>query len=423
MKKVLFLAVSVLGSALLLTGCKENPTGTDSEVTGITITPASYTFAEGDASLRLSYTLTPSGAKATIEWASSNEEVATVDGVGSITPLNVGEATITATVKGTDIKGACQVFVKPLENTLEFTEAYIGFTDLDSINTVVYEHSQLGKINVHIATGRVQLFTKGLFFDANGQLNGAERGGYILIKTPIALAYADENKDNPNMAQYSNGVSFSLGSYAIDLEPNDTVEVKWHHAHKGYADNEVFMKYMKQWLDSFNISGEFTQGNYQDFAMAGAYGFGGTKLSLVEYALDEEGKGSYGAYPNWLWDYTPNGIVTGGELYISGQDGSSKYMNLIDYMNVNVKFVATDDSIGIPGVYTTATPVGEKKYKYEFKSTGVEFGAEVNYTTGTKPAEAPAGISIFVDHIVPRVSSDMNEGKAIVLPNNKLAIK
>lgn len=219
------------------------------------------------------------------------------------------------------------------------------------------------------------------------------------------------------MAQYSNGVSFSLGSYAIDLEPADTVEVKWHHAHKGYANNEVFMKYMKQWLDSFNISGEFTQGNYQDFAYAGIYGFEGTTLTLKEYALDEEGKGSYEAYPNWLWEYTPNGIVTGGELYITGQEGSSKYMNLIDYMNVNVKFVDTD-TMGIPGVYAAI-----ENDKYVFKSTGVEFGGEVNYTTGTKPAEAPADISIFVDHIVPRVSSDINEGKAIVLPNDKLAIK
>ena len=418
MKKVLFLAASVLGSALLLTGCKENPTGTDSEVTGITITPASYTFAEGDDPLRLSYTLTPSGAKATIEWTSSNEEVATVDGVGSVTPLNIGEATITATVKGTDIKGACQVFVKPLENTLEFTEAYIGYTDLDSINTVVYEHGKLGKINVHIATGRVQLFTKGLFFDANGQLNGAERGGWIYIQTPIALAYPDENKDNPNMAQYSNGVSFSLGSYAIDLEPADTVEAKWHHAHKGYVNNQVFMKYMNQWLDSFNITGKFTDGNYQDFAYAGIYGFGGTTLTLKKYALDEEGKGSYDAYPNWLWRYTPNGIVTGGELYISGEgEASSEYMNLIDYMNVNVKFVDTD-TMSIPGVYAAI-----ENDKYVFKSTGAEFGEEVNYTTGTKPAEAPAGISIFVDHIVPRVSSDMNEGKAITLPNDKLTIK
>ena len=417
MKKVLFLAASVLGSALLLTGCKENPSGTNSAVTGITITPASYTFTEGDEPIRLSYSVTPKGAEATLEWTSSNEEIATVDNKGNVTPLNLGEATITATVQGTDIKGACQVFVKPLAETLKFTEAYIGFSDYDSVNTVVYEHSSLGNINVHIATGRVQLFTEGLYFNNSGKLDGVKRGGWIYIQTPIALAFADENKDNKNMEKYTNGVSFSLGSYAIDLEPADTVEVKWHHAHKGYADNQVFMKYMKQWLDSFNITGEFTQGNYQDFAYAGIYGFGGTTLTLKEYALDEEGKGSYEAYPNWLWRYTPNGIVTGGELYISGQEGSSKYMTKIDYMNVNVKFVDTD-TMYLPGVYAAI-----ENNKYVFKSTGVEFSEEKNYVTGEKPAEAPAGISIFVDHIVPRVSSDMNEGKAIVLPNDKLAIK
>lgn len=417
MKKVLFLAVSVLGSALLLTGCKKNPDKTDSVVTGITITPATYTFTEGADPLRLSYALTPAGAEATVEWESSNEEVATVDGVGKVTPLNLGEATITATVKGTDIKGACQIFVKPLAETLKFTEAYVGFSDYDSINTVVYEHNSLGKINVHVAKGRVQLFTEGLYFNASGKLDGTKRGGWIYISTPIALAFADENKDNPNMAQYTNGVSFSLGSYAIDLEPDDTVDVKWHHAHKGYVDNQKFMTHMKQWMDSFNITGKFTQGNYQDFAYAGIYGFGGTRLSLKEYAVNDEGKGEYEAYPNWLWEYTPNGIVTDGELYISGQEGSSKYMSKIDYMNVNVKFVATD-TMGIPGVYTAI-----ENNQYVLKSTGVEFSGEQNYITGEKPAEAPAGISIFVDHIVPRVSNDMNEGKAIVLPNDKLAIK
>ncbi len=403
-----------------------NATYCEREVTDITITPASYTFAEGDDPIRLSYTLTPIYAEATIEWASSNENVATVDGVGNVTPLNLGEATITATVQGTNIKGTCQVFVKPLAETLKFTEAYIGFSDYDSVNTVVYEHSTLGKINVHIATGRVQLFTEGLYFNYNGQLDGVKRGGWIYITTPIALAYADENKDNPNMAQYSNGVSFSLGSYAIDLEPADTVEVKWHHAHKGYADNEVFMKYMNKWLEDFNEKGQFTEENYQDFAYAGIEGFGGTTLTLKEYTIDEYGDGSYEAYPNWLWGYTPNGIVTGGELYISGQEGSSKYMNLIDYMNVNVKFVATD-TVGIPGVYTVV-----EDGKYVIKSTGVEFGEEVNYTTGTKPEEAPAkvkkngGINIFVDHIIPHVSElpAMNT-KSIILPKeaNLLSIK
>ena len=401
-----------------------NATYCEREVTDITITPASYTFAEGDDPIRLSYTLTPIYAEATIEWASSNENVATVDNQGNVTPLNIGEATITATVQGTDIKGTCQVFVKPLAETLKFTEAYIGLTDVDTVNTVVYEHSTLGNVNVHIATGRVQLFTEGLYFNNSGKLDGAERGGYIYITTPIALAYADKNKDNPNMARYPNGVSFSLGSYAIDLEPTDSAT--WHHAHKGYADNQVFMGYMNTWLEDFNKEGKFTEGNYQDFAMAGIYGFGGTKLTLYEYTLDEDGTGSYESYPNWLWGYTPNGIVTGGELYISGQDGSSKYMTKIDYMNVNVKFVATD-TVGIPGVYSVV-----EDGKYVIKSTGVEFGEERNYVTGTKPEEAPAkakkngGINIFVDHIIPRVSElpAMNT-KSIVLPKeaNLLSIK
>lgn len=417
MKKVLFLAFSLLGSAVLLTSCGD-PNETESEVTGITVNPASYTFTLGDEPLRLSYTLAPAGGNATVEWTSSNEEVATVDGVGKVTALNLGEATITATVQGTDIKGACQISVKDMQDNIKFTEVYIGFVDYDSVNTVVFEHSTLGKINVHIANGRVQLFTEGLYFNASGKLDGAKRGGWIYMNAPIALAYADENKDNPNMAQYQNGVSFSLGNYFVDLEPSDTVDVKWHHAQKGYVNNEKFIGYLKQWIASYNQEGGFTQENYTNFAYAGIYGFGGASLSLKEYATDEEtGEGEYDAYPNWLWKYTPNGIVTSGELYVTGQEGSSKYMNKIDYLNVNVKFVATD-TLGIPGAYSAI-----ENNQYVLKSTGVEFSGEKNYVTGEKPAEAPAGISIFVDHIVPRVSNDMNDGKVIALPNNKLTIK
>lgn len=421
MKKVLFLAASVLGSALLLTGCDKKP-GTEptSEVTGITVTPATYDFTLGDDPLRLSYTLAPAGAEATLEWTSSNEEVATVDGVGKVTALNLGEATITATVKGTDIKGACKITVKSLEENLRFSEAYIGIMDYDSVNTIVYEHSTFGKLNVHVCEGRVQLFTDGLYFNASGKLDGVKRGGWIYISTPIALAYADENKDNPKMADYKNGVSFSLGGYYVDLEKADTVETKWHHAHKGYSDDEVFISYLSKWLDSYNQAGEFTQENYQDFAYAGIYGFGGTELTLKEYATDEEtGESSYEAYPNWLWSYTPNGIVTSGELYIGGEKGSSEYMYKIDYLNAHVKFVTTNE-IGIPGAYLTKA---DENSPYVLTSKGVEFGAEVDYLTGEKPAQAPAGISIFVDHILPRVSDNEMDGKAIALPNNKLTIK
>lgn len=417
MKKVLFFAVSILGSALLLTSCGDPNTGVG-EVTGITITPSSYTLTLGDEPLRLSYTLTPNGASIKgINWTSSNEDVATVDKDGRVTALNTGEANITATVVGTDIKGICNIKVSTLEETLSFTEAYVGYIDYDSVNTVVYEHNQLGTINVHVAKGRIQLFTEGLYFNASGKLDGAKRGGWIYMNAPIALAYASENKENPNMAQYSDGVSFSLGSYAIDLEPADTIDVKWHHAHKGIVDNQKFMGYLNNWLTDFNKEGKFTQTNYENFAYAGIYGFSGASLKLRQYTTDEEGNSEYSAYPNWLWEYTPNAIATSGILSIGSEEGSSKYMHKIEYMDVAVRYVLTD-TIGIPGVY-----MNTKDNQFVLNSTNVELGEEMHYQMGEIPANAPAGVEFFVDHIVPRVSANEYDGKEIALPNNKFAIK
>ena len=392
----------------------------------IVFVPSSYTIPIDGEALRLTPKITPANISVGVNWTSSDNNVATVDENGNVTPHSIGETTITAAVKGTTVSSSCTIKVTSFEGSLTFAEAYIGIEDCDTSKTVVYEHSTLGTLNVYVAKGRIQLFTKGLYFNDSGRLDGAKRCGWIYINAPLALAFPDKNKNNTNMAQYPDGVSFSMGDYTIDLNPADTNDIKWHHAQKGYVDNQKFMGYMNKWLEDFNKKGEFTQDNYQNFAYAGVRGLGGTKFILKQYAVDEYDKGSYEAYPNWLWEYTPNGIVTGGKLYVSGKEGSSRFMQKIDYMNVNVKFVATDTT-GIPGVYSV-----EEDGKYVIKSTGVEFGEERNYVTGTKPAEAPVkargngGINIFVDHIIPHVSElPATNATDIILPKeaNLLSVR
>ena len=391
------------------------------DVESISITPTKVTICPDDQTT-LSANITPSSMQyVTCKWESDNTAVATVSPEGVVTGIAEGIANIT--VSAGKAKTTCKVIVlNNYEETLRFTEAYIGIDDYDSINTVAYEHSILGTLNVHICEGRVQLFTEGFYFNASGKLDGANRGGFIYITTPIAVAFANENRSNPNMAQYPNGVTFSLGSFDIDLntDPMTSASPQWHHAQKGYVDNQQFIGYLQNWLRSYNQEGNFTEENYRDFAYAGINGFGGTQLVLREYTTDSEtGESSYEAYPNWLWKYTPNGIVTGGELYISGEQGSSQHMYKIDYSNISIKFVDTD-SIGIPGAYFKT-----ENNQLVLKSTGVEFGRELTYTTGTKPAEAPAkspkngNISIFVDHIIPMVSDlPAMEPSHIALPKN-----
>ena len=417
MKKVSFLA-AVLGTALLLTGCKQTTDDTGS-ITAISINPATYTFTYGDDALRLSCTATPAGIEPDVTWSSSNEEVATVDDNGVVTPLNIGEANITATLKtNTEIKSVCNIKVVELKDNISFYEAYVGISDYDSVNTVVYEHNKMGTLNVHVCTGRVQLFTEGLYFNASGKLDGAQRGGWIYISAPMALAYADENEDNPNMSAYSNGVMFSLGDYYIDLEPSDTTEIKWHHATKGYTDDEIFIGYLQEWLDDFNTVRQWTDSNYTSFICAGYYGVGGTSLNLYQYKIDEETQeGSYQPYQGWLWKYIPDGIVTSGTVSIGSEEGSSKYMNKIESMNLNVKFLATD-SIGIPGAYMSYNYADTT---YTLLSTGVEFSDEKNYVIASDSTASAAGLEIFIDHIPARVSDNQFDGKPVALPKDKLS--
>ena len=412
-------------------------------VTGLTVRPAELTLLVNDEPVRLSYVTDPEGVKVNLVWTSSDETVATVSDDGTVTPMGIGTANITATVKDTEVKGVCQVKVTSLEENLVFTECFLGLTALDEANTYTFEHSSLGTINAHVGLGRVQLFTEGFYFNASGELDGAYQGGWIYFNTPMALAYAKDNPNNPNFAQFPNGVSFSLGDYYITnaqgtatktytmVNNNDeTIEVELpidakgspltHVAYPTKVDNDTFMTYMNAWLANFNEVGEMTQENYQDFAYAGIYGFEGPTLNLMQYVVDDEQQGSYEYYPNWLWEYVPNAIITDGELYISGETGSSEFMYLVDYINVDVQFVLTD-SMGIPGVFTEYN----EQNGYSFKSTGVEFGDTINYTRGTNPYNKPArqhkGLNIFVDHALTFENAPMlpaREANTITAPKH-----
>ena len=64
-----------------------------------------------DETLELSATINPTGATGTVVWSSSNPSVASVTQAGVVTGVSDGEATITATVEGTEIKNALPVTV------------------------------------------------------------------------------------------------------------------------------------------------------------------------------------------------------------------------------------------------------------------------------------------------------------------------
>ena len=387
MKKVLFFAVALLSSAMLFIGCEGKKEQNTSGVTALTITPAELSLTLNDNPVRLAYETTPKGAKVVIVWETSNQEIVTVDANGTVTPINNGEAIITATVKDTEIKATCKVKVISFEESLTFAEAYIGIMDYDSLKTVEFEHSQVG--------------------------------GMITLEAPIALAYPEENTQNPNMAQFPNGVSFSLGEYGVVAEPKS-----WHEALAGYAINDTVMSYVKAAIAGLNAAGgQLDQATFENFAYAGILGFGGACLNLMQYVTDEENQSSYEGYPWWMWDYYPNAIITDGIVSIGGEEGSSQYMNMIEYMDFTAQFVLSDDSIGFPAVFTAF-----ENGQYVLKSTAAELGEPVKFITGEVPASVSrkSGVEIFVPYIIPMVSEDIKkdiEKTATYNSNFKLTVK
>ena len=148
MKKKIILAVMAAALALSLVGC-------GSKVTSIAI-PQAVTVEKGE-----SFTLpvnfgtddipaeTPEAAESTataetatdsktaVEWSSSDESVATVDETGSVTAVAAGEATITATVKDTELSATCTVTVKVTANELtvpDVLEIKLNDTDFGVLN-------------------------------------------------------------------------------------------------------------------------------------------------------------------------------------------------------------------------------------------------------------------------------------------------
>ena len=78
--------------------------------TSITLTPTTLTMEKGETK-KLTANVTPSDATYTINWTSSNTNIATVSSTGEVTAKAKGNATITATISGTSLKATCNVTV------------------------------------------------------------------------------------------------------------------------------------------------------------------------------------------------------------------------------------------------------------------------------------------------------------------------
>ena len=108
MKTKLFLA-SIFSFLLLLVGCNTPIVPT------ITINPATISLYVGDT-YTLTATIEPAGTVATINWTSSEPEVAIVDAYGQVVALSEGTTTITASAEGIT-SANCQIIVENIPSS------------------------------------------------------------------------------------------------------------------------------------------------------------------------------------------------------------------------------------------------------------------------------------------------------------------
>lgn len=96
-------------------------------VDGVTIAPSALSLNVGGAAANVTATILPSDATyKTVTYKSNNPAVATVSLTGLVTPVAVGDATITATTTDGDKTAACEVTVNPAVTAISPTAGTIS---------------------------------------------------------------------------------------------------------------------------------------------------------------------------------------------------------------------------------------------------------------------------------------------------------
>jgi uncharacterized protein YjdB len=115
MKKIALFLIAIIA----LVACDGNtPTGT--KIESLTLTPNQLELKVG-AEKKIRTSVKPATDEIyTVVWKSSNDAVATVDNKGNVVAVAAGNATITATIEGTEISATASVNVVSRFDVLKF---------------------------------------------------------------------------------------------------------------------------------------------------------------------------------------------------------------------------------------------------------------------------------------------------------------
>ena len=178
MKKLFYFLLA----AILLVACngQDTPGGAIKSVT----IANQLELVEG-AQQRLALTVDPSDATYTAVWSSSDERIATVSNKGVVTANAVGEATITVTIKDTDLKATCRVIVKSLLDATVFDRILQASTFSDPFDIVLTKQDGQDT-TLHVVSAKFLMIPSTMYLDGEGYLVG-EPGYCMSIYTSFTV--------------------------------------------------------------------------------------------------------------------------------------------------------------------------------------------------------------------------------------------
>lgn len=331
MKKMLCGALMLLTAATAFVGCKKEKKVIDT----LTLSKTELTLAVG-ASQRLSVSANDN-LEGTYTWASSDEEVATVDRNGTITAQNIGTATITVTETATKVEATCAVTVVRELETIQFTQASIlyfhGTDDLATLDTVdsVWYYTNDKKETIYLRgfliNVEMDIFSDGFYINDNGMYDGASVGYMVQIPGKDWYAPKGLNTDRG----WDNAIASSTGVWSTDYE-----ETKSKSLVGGYLDNETgAIEHMGAAIAYANEDKWEMYG--QELAIADTMAFKGAKLWKYEYNAEAKG---------YVTSWMPTASVTACAVRIEYNENSN-YMWTIPAMEMYMVPLGGDYGLGV----------------------------------------------------------------------------
>ncbi len=373
-KSIIFSLIAMTFVAFTITGCdpQDKPGEVTNTITNLTVKPAQLVLTPGE-STRLAAMTEPAGANVAIKWTSSNPDVASVSNNGTVTAEAIGQAKITA--KAGDFTATCEVTVKSVYETLNFTGAFVlnwDTTYSDKLDTL--SAPGWGPYVCKQALCHVELFTEGFYVNDELDLAGADKGAILSFDAPFDWAPAWCNGGQP--AYFILGKWYILSEYADSAYSNVGYEAS--------INQPAFAGAISDYMTAAYIDKDQTRAR-QAIELA-ATQISGATLTTYEYHTKEEGYSDDGYYGSAI----PELFFGKGWVDINNNYSASGYMCSIESYKLTADELLFDEDTTTNEFHTYGVHFRETETSFELVDSLVTFGQNYKYELAAAAASAPA---------------------------------